>query len=130
MSILYEKHSTQSLDAVGRRLEEAVKAHKFGVITVIDLKSKMAEKGVDLQNPCRVYEVCNPMQAKRALEKNMTISTALPCRISLYQEKNQVKLATILPTAILGLFSSSDLMPVAQEVETTIKAIMDDATKP
>ncbi len=130
MNILYERHSEESLDTVGRRLEEAVKAHKFGVIAVIDLKGKMAEKGVDFQNACRVYEVCNPMQAKRALEKNMSISTALPCRISLYQEKNQVKLATILPTAILGLFSSSDLMPVAQEVETTIKAIMDDATKP
>lgn len=127
MNVLYVKETKGTVDAVGQRLEEAVKAHKFGVIAVIDLKGKMAEKGVEFGNACKIYEVCNPTQAKRVLEKNMSISTALPCRIAVYEEKGCVKVATMLPTETLGLLSVPELAPVAQEVEREIKAMMDEA---
>jgi uncharacterized protein (DUF302 family) len=127
MNMLYVKEAHGTVETAGKRLEEAVKAHKFGVIGVIDLKGKMAEKGVAFDNACKIYEVCNPMQAKRVLEKDMSISTALPCRISVYEEKGKVKIATMLPTEALGLFSIPELAPVAQEVEKEIKAMMDEA---
>ncbi len=129
MNILYAKEATETLETVAKRLEEAVKAHKFGVIAVIDLKSKMAEKGVDFDRACRIYEVCNPVQAKRVLESDMSIATALPCRIAVYEEKNRVKVATMLPTQMLALLSVPDLAPVAQDVEKQIKAMIDEATR-
>ncbi len=129
MNILYAKEANETLESVAKRLEEAVKAHKFGVIGVIDLKAKMAEKGVEFEKPCRLYEVCNPVQAKRVLESDMTIATALPCRIAVYEEKNRVKVATILPTQMLALFSVPDLAPVAEDVENQIKAMIDEATR-
>lgn len=129
MNILYSKETTDTVDSVGKRLEEAVKAHKFGVIAVIDLKAKMTEKGVEFSKPCKVYEVCNPVQAKRVLENDMSIATALPCRIAVYQENNRVKVATMLPTQMLGLFSVPELAPVAQDVEQNIKAMIDEATR-
>jgi len=128
MNMLYVKETKNTVEAAGKRLEEAVKAHKFGVIAVIDLKGKMAEKGVAFGNACKIYEVCNPMQAKRVLEKDMSIATALPCRIAVYEEKGKVKVATMLPTETLGLFSVPELAPVAQEVEKEIKAMIDEAT--
>lgn len=127
MNILYVKESQGTVETVGKRLENAVKAHKFGVIGVIDLKGKMAEKGVGFGNACKIYEVCNPIQAKRVLEKDMSIATALPCRIAVYEEKDRVKIATMLPTETLGLFGAPDLAPVAQEVEREIKAMIDEA---
>ncbi len=127
MNILHVKEAKGSVEAVGQRLEQAVKAHKFGIITVIDLKSKMAEKGVELGRACKVYEVCNPQQAKQVLEKNMSIATALPCRIAVYEEDGRVKLATMLPTETLGLFGVPELQPVAQEVEQAIEAMMAEA---
>jgi uncharacterized protein (DUF302 family) len=130
MNILYTKETKDSLELVGRRLEEAVKARKFGVIAVIDLKSKMAEKGVELGKACRVYEVCNAIQAKRVLDNDMSIATVLPCRIAIYEEQNRVKIATLLPTQMLAMFSAPDLAPVAEEVETQIKAMIDSAASP
>jgi uncharacterized protein (DUF302 family) len=127
MSVLYTKEAKESVEVVGKRLEEAVKAHKFGVIAVIDLKGKMAEKGVEFGNACTIYEVCNPSQAKKVLDKQMDIATALPCRVAVYEENNRVKVATMLPTEILGLFGESSLAPVAQEVEKEIKAMIDEA---
>lgn len=129
MNALYVKEATENVATVGKHLEEAVKAHKFDVMNVIDLKAKMAEHGVDLANECRIYEVCHPRQSKRVLEKDMTIATAMPCRIAVYEERGQVKMATLLPTEMLSMFHFPELGPIAREVERELKAMMDDAVR-
>jgi len=129
MTVIYRRQAEGSIEEVGKRLEDAVKAHKFGVLGVIDLQAKMKEKGVEFSRPCRIYEVCNPMKAKQVLEKDMSVSTALPCRIAVYQDGDKVTLATLLPTQVLGLLTTADLSSVAQEVEKAIIAMLDDATK-
>jgi uncharacterized protein (DUF302 family) len=128
MDMLHVKECDDSLEVVGARLEQAAQAHKFGVINIVDLKAKMASKGVEFGPECRVYEVCNPQRAKEVLESNLGISTALPCRISLYEENGKTKLATMLPTQVLGMFGEEDLKSVAESVEADIKAMMDEAS--
>jgi uncharacterized protein (DUF302 family) len=127
--MLYIVESKKSLPEVARDLEHAVARHKFGVLGVHDLKAKMAEKGVPFARECRVFEVCNPHQAKKVLETNLEISTALPCRISLYQEGEVTKLATIKPTAMIELYATPGLQEVAKEVEETLERIMVDAAR-
>jgi len=119
--------SKKPLKELAADLEKAVASHKFGVLGVHDLKAKMAEKGVVFARECRIYEVCNPHQAKKVLEANLEISTALPCRISLYEEGGRTKLATISPTAMIGLYQNPELKGVAEEVEATLVAIMKGA---
>ncbi len=125
--MLHIRESAKPLDQVAKDLEAAVARHKFGVLGVHDLKAKMAEKGVPFARECRIFEVCNPHQAKKVLEANLEISTALPCRISVYTEGGRTKLATIKPTALLDLFPNPELKGVAQEVEATIVKIMAEA---
>ncbi len=125
--MVYRVHSKKPLAEVARDLEAAVQKHKFGVMGVHDLKAKMQEKGVEFERDCLIFEVCNPRQAKNVLEKDMQISTALPCRISVFQEEGDVVLATLRPTAMLELFAAAGLGPVAQEVEAAIFAIMQEA---
>ena len=127
--MLHIVESRKPLDRVAKDLEEAVARHKFGVLGVHDLKAKLAEKGVVLSRECRVFEVCNPHQAKKVLEANLEISTALPCRISVYEEHGVTKLATIKPSAMLELYATPGLKGVAQEVEATIEAIMAEAAR-
>ena len=119
--------SKKPLKELAADLEKAVVSHKFGILGVHDLKAKMAEKGVAFARECRIYEVCNPHQAKKVLEANLEISTALPCRISLYEEGGRTKLATISPTAMIGLYQNPELKGVAEEVEATLVAIMKGA---
>ncbi len=96
---------------------------------VHDLKAKMKEKGVEFDRDCLIFEVCNPQQAKKVLEKNAEISTALPCRISVYQEGERVTLATIKPTVMLEMFKEAGLKDVAQEVEQTLFKMMQEAAQ-
>jgi uncharacterized protein (DUF302 family) len=125
--MLYVRESNKSIDEVCSKIQEAAVQNKFGVLAVIDLKEKMAAKGVQFGPQCRIIEVCNPMQAKKVLEKNMTISSALPCRISVYEEANKVKIVTLMPTVLLNLFGNPELAPVAKDVEDTMLRIIDSA---
>jgi uncharacterized protein (DUF302 family) len=127
--MLHIVESRKPLDAVAQALEAAVARHKFGVLGVHDLRATMAKKGVDFTRECRVFEVCNPHQAKKVLEANLEISTALPCRISVYEEGGVTKLATIKPTAMLALYAAPGLGEVAREVEAAIEAIMAEAAR-
>ena len=57
----------------------------------------------------------------------MSVSTALPCRISLYGEGGKTVLVTLKPTTLLAMFNTRQLEGVAQEVEDTIVKIMKEA---
>jgi len=121
--------SARPVAEVAAALEAAVAAHRFGVVAVHDLKATLAKKGVTLDHACLIFEVCQPQQAKKVLDADMGMSTALPCRISLYEEGGRTVLATVKPTAMLGMFHVPQMAAVAQEVEATIVAIMNDAAR-
>ncbi len=125
--MLYVREAQGSIDEVGKKLEAAAAENKFGVLGVHDLKQKMNAKGIDFGPECRIFEVCNPVKAKTVLEADMTISNALPCRISVYEEGGAVKVSTLKPTAVLGLFGRPELEAVAQEVEDVMIRIIDAA---
>jgi len=124
--MLYTVKSNRSIEAVCAAMEPAVQKHKFGVMAAHNLKETMAKKGVEFNRDCFIYEICNPIQAKIVLSSKMEISTALPCRVSIYVEGGKVKLVTIKPTAMLAMFGADDLGPVAEEVERVIVAIMNE----
>ena len=108
-------------------LQAAVHANHFGVMQVHNLKETMAKKGVEFARECLIFEVCQPQQAKKVLDQNMSVSTALPCRISIYEEGGKTMLATLKPTTLLAMFNAPQLEGVAQEVEDTIIKIMKEA---
>jgi len=122
--MIFEVTSTKTLDEIGQDLQDSAARHKFGIITVHDLKETMKKKGVEFAGECMIYEVCNPHQAKKVLEANGAVSTALPCRISVYRSGDRYKLATILPTAMMQMFDNPELEPVAREVEEVVTAMM------
>ncbi len=120
--------STKTVPEVERIFPEACSRHKFGLLGTIDLRQKLNDKGVQFDRDCLVFEVCNPHQAKAVLEDNIAIATALPCRIAVYRENGVTKIATIRPTALLGLFPNPELKPVALEIEETLTRIIQDLT--
>jgi uncharacterized protein (DUF302 family) len=125
--MLIKLATKKTVTAAGAALQAAVDAHHFGVMHVHNLKETMHKKGVDFAHECLIFEVCQPQQAKKVLSENMSVATALPCRISVYEEGGKTMLATLKPTALLALFHTPQLQDVAQEVEDTIVKIMNEA---
>jgi len=62
------------------------------------------------------------------LDQDMSVSTVLPCRISLYEEGGKTILATLRPTTMLAMFNVPQLESVARDVEDTIIKIINQAT--
>ena len=63
--MLYIVETAKDAETAMRDLEEAAKRNKFGVISLLDLRQKMKEKGVEFAHACKILEVCNPEQASR-----------------------------------------------------------------
>lgn len=126
-NMLIKLSTSKTLPAAAAALERAIKENHFGLMQVHNLKETMMKKGIELLSECLIFEVCQPQQAKKVLDENMSISTALPCRISIYEENGKTVLATLKPTTLLAMFNSSKLESVALEVEETIVKIMNDA---
>ena len=127
--MLYTIESSRPLAEIEQRLQDSAARNRFGILAVHDLRETMKKKGIDFASDCRIYEVCNPLQAKKVLEANGAVSTALPCRISVYGTDTGYRLATLLPTALMKVFDSPALETVAQEVETVIKTMMREAAE-
>ncbi len=125
--MLIKVSTDKTVSEAAAALQAAVEANHFGVMQVHNLKESMIKKGVEFAHECLIYEVCQPKQAKKVLDANMSLSTALPCRISIFEEDGKTVLATLKPTMLLGMFNAPHLEGVAREVETTIEKIMNEA---
>ena len=125
--MLVKVSTNKTVSEAAAALQTAVQANHFGIMQVHNLKETMAKKGVEFEHECLIFEVCQPQQAKKVLDQNMSVSTALPCRISIYEEGGKTTLATLKPTTLLAMFNAPQLETVAQEVEDTIVKIMKEA---
>lgn len=124
--MLIVKESNKTVQEIEKVFPEVAARHKFGVLGTYNLRQKLNDKGVPFERECLVFEICNPQQAGKVLETNIAIATALPCRIAVYQENGKTKIATIKPTALLGMLPNPELEPAAEEVERVISQIIDE----
>ncbi len=128
MDNYYIVNSTKPFEQAAADLEAAVKRHGFGVLHVHDLGTTLRSKGIDFPEQCKVFEVCNPAQAARVLGADMRLNMALPCRISVYTEKNQTRLGLIRPARMLeGLSADPAIATTAREVEDKTILMVDEA---
>ena len=129
-TLLITRSTTTPIDTVWARLPAISTAHTFGVQATHNLREKIEAKGIPFARECRVLEVCNPRHAANVLHQAITISTALPCRIAVYEEDGRTVLATIRPSLLLTMFDAPGAAATAQEVEDVLVRIMDEACQP
>lgn len=124
----YIVESNKSFEQAVADLEAAVPRNQFGVLHIHDLGNTLRSKGIDFKEQCKVFEVCNPVQAGKVLATDMRLNMALPCRISVYTEHGKTLLGMIRPEPMLAALSQdASLKKVAQEVEVKVKQMMDEA---
>jgi uncharacterized protein (DUF302 family) len=117
----------KSLGEVRQRFEEASAGHKFAVLGCHDVGERLRAKGLPFERKFYVYEVCNPVAAKKVLDANVRIGTALPCRVTIYTDGKDVVLETMKPTAMIAMFGEPALEGTAAEIEAAIADIMGEA---
>ncbi len=114
----YVVNTDKTFEQASIDLESSVKSLGFGVLHVHDIGETLRNKGIDFKENCRVFEVCNPIQAAKVLSMDMRLNMALPCRISVFTEEGSTKIGLIKPAQMLAALSENPaLLEVAKEVE-------------
>ena len=124
----YVVDSKKDFNKASEDLEARVKELGFGVLHIHDIGETLRGKGVEFTENCRVFEVCNPVQAQKVLAIDMRLNMALPCRISVFTEKGVTKIGLIKPAEMLTALSDDQtLMDIAREVEAITIQMVDTA---
>ena len=126
--MFYVVESNKEFEQAASDLEKEVANLGFGVLHVHDLGATLRSKGIDFEENCKVFEVCNPKQAAKVLSVDMKLNMALPCRISVYTEKGVTRIGMIKPEQMLSALSDDEtLVDVAKEVEEKTIQMIDNA---
>jgi uncharacterized protein (DUF302 family) len=124
----YIVETDKTFDQASEDLDAAVKRNGFGVLHVHDLGNTLRSKGIAFAEQCKIFEVCNPVQAAKVLATDMRLNMALPCRISVFTEKGTTKIGLIRPAEMLASLSEDpELTQVAKEVEDKTRLMVDEA---
>lgn len=124
----YTVETAKNFEQASSDLDAAVKNNGFGVLHVHDLGATLRSKGIAFKENCKVFEVCNPVQAAKVLSTDMRLNMALPCRISVFTEKGKTKIGLIKPVQMLSALSDDpELLQVAKDVEAKTIKMVDEA---
>lgn len=105
---------------------EALKTEGFGIISEIDMQSKLKEKlGVDFKK-YKILGACNPSFAYKALQAEEKIGLMLPCNIVVIDKENgTTEVAAVHPIASMMAIQNPELEPIANEIANRLKRLID-----
>jgi uncharacterized protein (DUF302 family) len=102
------------------RVEAALRAEGFGVITEIDVQATMRSKlGVE-RAPYLILGACNPPLAYRAIEVEPSIGAFLPCNVVLREDGPDTIIEAMDPVAVLGMVGTPAIRSVAEEARARL----------
>ena len=124
MSDFFETKVPGKLADVQPALEDRLKARKFGILHVHDIRATLEAKGVPFATPLVIMDICNPVYAKQSLEATGNrIAPLLPCSIALWQDGAEVVVRFVRPAVLARVFPESvELGRIAAEVEAGVLA--------
>lgn len=97
----------------------------FGILSEIDVASKLREKlGVSFRNYL-ILGSCNPPYAYQALQAEPHIGTMLPCNVVIQEwDDGQVEVSAIDPIASMMAVENPALGQVAEEIQKKLKGVI------
>ena len=107
-----------SIEALRPFIEDELKKEGFGVLTEIDIQATMKKKLDKDYLPHVILGACNPVYADKVLSIEPTISTMLPCNVTLRElGDGNVEVAVIDPFAAMSAVGNPALETPAKEVQ-------------
>ena len=98
-----QKKTKLTFDQALARVQEALKAEGFGILTQIDVQATLKEKiGADFRR-YRILGACNPKLAYRALSTELEVGVMMPCNVIVYEgDDGQAVVSAIDPMATIA----------------------------
>jgi uncharacterized protein (DUF302 family) len=104
----------------------ALKAHGFGILTRIDVRSTLQDKiGAEFR-PYVILGACNPKMAYEALKAEDKIGVMLPCNVIVQEVGGKTEVAAVDPVASMQAIQNVALAAIARSVGEELKAAVQE----
>jgi uncharacterized protein (DUF302 family) len=126
--INFKREIADTLDNAIDRATKALAAEGFGVLTRIDMHSKIKDKtGKDIV-PTVILGACNPNLAYEAYTTNTDVASLLPCNAVVREvAPGKVSLEFVKPTAMMTILGDTPLADLAREADGRIERALANA---
>lgn len=120
--INFKKEFAGNVETAAERVTEALKTEGFGILTRIDLHSKIKEKlGKDLL-PVIILGACNPQLAYEAFQHNTDVTSLLPCNAVIRDLGNgRVSVELAKPSAMMEIIGDANLIALAGDADARLE---------
>jgi uncharacterized protein (DUF302 family) len=116
-----------TITAIRPKVEEELKKEGFGILTEIDLQATMKKKLNKDYLPHIILGACNSEYADKVLTIEPSISTMLPCNVTLRElENGDVEIAMIAPSVAMGAIGNAALAEAANEVDIKLSTVLNN----
>ncbi|MDP3512649.1 MAG: DUF302 domain-containing protein [Sulfuritalea sp.] len=121
-AINFKREITDTLDHAIERATKALGAEGFGILTRIDMHSKIKEKtGKDIV-PTVILGACNPTLAYEAYVANSDVASLLPCNAVVREvAPGKISLEFAAPSGMMRILGDEKLTALAREADTRIE---------
>lgn len=126
--INFKREIADSLDQAVDRATKALAAEGFGILTRIDMHSKIKEKTGKEIVPTVILGACNPNLAYEAYIANADVASLLPCNAVVREiAPGKISLEFAAPSGMMRILGDQQLTELAKEADTRIQRALDAA---
>ena len=124
MSFGFGKAVDMDFDDAIDKVTDELQKEGFGVLSDIDVASKMKEK-LDKDMPrYRILGACNPPLAYQAISAVEDIGLLLPCNVLVREDaEGKVHVEFMDPASVLSLVDHPGVAPLAAEVKNRLERV-------
>ena len=127
-AINFKREISATVDQAVERATKALGAVGFGVLTRIDMHSKIKEKTGKEIVPTVILGACNPNLAYVAYTANSDVASLLPCNAVIREiAPGKISLEFIKPTAMMQILGDTRLAELARAADTKIESALANA---
>ena len=126
-AINFKREIADTVDHAIERATKALAAEGFGVLTRIDMHSKIQEKTGKEVIPTVILGACNPNLAYEAYTANSDVASLLPCNAVIREiGPGKISLEFVKPTAMMRMLGDSKLAGLALEADVKIERALNN----
>ena len=114
-----------SLDEVISKTTQALQAQGVGILTRIDLHTKIKEKLNQVIAPAVILGACNPRLAFEAYNANSDVASLLPCNAVIRElGPQQMSVELARPTALMEMLGDQKLVALAGTADRKLEEVL------
>jgi uncharacterized protein (DUF302 family) len=125
-AINFKREISATVDEAVERTIRALAAEGFGILTRIDMHSKIKEKtGKDIV-PTVILGACNPGLAYEAYTANSDVASLLPCNAVVREiAPGKISVELAAPSGMMRILGDAKLTELAREADAKIERALE-----